>query len=111
VPAAAPTTPAAASVLVAQAAAAAPPPPDELELLSGGKAVLPDEVWQQLSTDAELVLEFTVNVDGSVSDVSVQSSTHKLLDAIAIESLQGWRFKPIRQAQVHGVQLVFHPRE
>jgi TonB family protein len=109
-------TPTIATEMVAQAAgAAAPPPPpsrpDELELVSGGKAELPDELWQQLRTDAELVLEFTVNADGSVSGVSVQSSTHNFLDAIAIESLQGWRFKPIRQAQVHGVQLVFHPRD
>ena len=93
------------------AALAEPPPPATLELMSDAAIVLPDEIHEQLRADAELEVQFTVNPDGSVSDVSVQASNNPNVDAAALAGVRGWRFKPIAQAQVHSVQLVFHPRE
>ena len=93
------------------AALAEPPPPAALEPVSDGAMVLPDSIYDQLRTDAEVELQFTVNPDGSVSDVSVQASNNPDVDAVALAGVRGWRFKPIAQAQVHSVQLVFHPRQ
>ena len=92
---------------------APPPPPTALELMSDGGMVLPDSIHDQLRSDAEVELQFTVNADGSVSDVSVRASNNPSVDAAALTGVRGWRFKPIAQAQaqVHSVQLVFHPRE
>ena len=93
------------------AALAEPAPPATLELVSDGAMVLPDAIYEQLRTDAELELQFTVNPDGSVSDVSVQASNNPNVDAAVLTAVRGWRFKPIAQAQLHSVQLVFHPRK
>jgi TonB family protein len=99
-----------AATRVAAAEAAPPSPPEALELVSDGAMVLPEAISKELRTDAEVELQFTVNADGSVSDVSVQSSNNPNVDLAAVKAVRGWRFKPIAQAQVHSVQLVFHPR-
>ena len=88
-----------------------PPPPTALELVSDGEMVLPDAIYDQLRADAEVEIQFTVNADGSVSDASVRASNNPNVDAVALAGVRGWRFKPIAQAQVHSVQLVFHPRQ
>jgi periplasmic protein TonB len=86
------------------------PPPAALELVSDHALVLPELVYAGLRQVAELEVQFTVNPDGSVSDVSVQSSNNPSVEPTALEAVRAWRFKPIAQAQVHSVQLVFHPR-
>ena len=110
-PAAAASTPTAgAASREAARDEAPPPPPAALELVSEETLVLPEPIYAGLREVAELELQFTVNPDGSVSDVSVQSSNNPSVDPTALEAVRGWRFKPIAQAQVHSVQLVFHPR-
>ena len=54
-----------------------------------------------------MVVNFTVNPDGSVADVAVRSSNDRALDPIAIDAVQQWRYQPIAVAQSHAVQLVF----
>ena len=89
---------------------APPPPPAALQLVSEESWVLPGSIYAGLREVAELQLQFTVNPDGSVSEVSVQASNNPTVDPSALATVRGWRFKPIAQAQVHSVQLVFHPR-
>jgi TonB family protein len=95
--------------LAAPAALAAPVALPLLERVAGGEPVLPEEILRQLDAAADVELEFTVNTDGSVSDVSVRSSSNPTLDPIALELVKGWRFKPIAHNRLHTVQLVFHP--
>lgn len=45
----------------------------------------------------ELVLDFVVEPDGSVSGITLQKSLHPLCDSSAISSLQATRFIPARQ--------------
>jgi len=72
---------------------------------------LPERVRRRLHSDAEVVVNFTVNADGSVSDASVQSSSEKSLDPIALDAVRQWRYRPIAAAQTHAVQLVFRLRD
>jgi TonB family protein len=89
----------------------APPEPAALELVAGAESTLPEAMLQQLREAAELELEFTVTADGSVADVSVLSSNNQAVDPFALDLVRTWRFKPIAQAQMHSVQLVFRPRD
>lgn len=105
------------------AAAAALPPVDAARAPSASSAVaplraplqlaeyvepqVPDRVRRRLPADAEVVLEFTVNPDGSVADLNVRSASDRALEQIAIDAVRQWRYQPIAAAQAHVVQLVF----
>jgi TonB family protein len=52
-------------------------------------------------------LVFKVNPDGSVADLNVQASNSAVLDAIVLDAVRQWRYKPIAQARTHRVQFVF----
>ncbi len=82
-----------------------------LELADYVEPKPPDRVLRRLQGDAEVVVHFTVNPDGSVTDASVQSSSDEALDPIALDAVRQWRYRPIAAAQAHAVQLVFRVRE
>ena len=67
---------------------------------------LPNSLMRRLRSDVEVVVGFTVNADGSVSDVAIRSSPMKALDASIVEAVSQWRYEPIREARAHAVQLV-----
>lgn len=62
---------------------------------------------RRLRRDAEVLLVFKVNPDGTVADLNVQSSSDSALDAIALDAVRQWRYKPIAEARTHRVQFVF----
>ena len=72
---------------------------------------LPDRLRRRLQADANVVLDFTVNPDGSLADVAVRASSDRALDAIAVDAVRQWRYRPIATAQAHAVQLVFRRRD
>jgi TonB family protein len=55
-----------------------------------------------------VVVGLTVNADGTVSDLAIQSSTHPQMDAAVLEAVQQWRYEPIRVPRAHAVQVVLH---
>ncbi len=96
----------ATSAAVALPPKAEPLPLVPLKLAQMVEPSLPGNVLRRLRADVEVVVGFTVNADGSVSDVAVRSSPMKLLDAPVVEAISQWRYEPIREARAHAVQLV-----
>ncbi len=82
-----------------------------LELIDYVEPVLPDRLRRRLRDDAEVVVQFTVGLDGSVLDASVRSSSDRVLDPVALDAVRQWHYRPIATAQAHAVQLVFRLRE
>ena len=81
-------------------------PPLPLKLAQLVEPTLPDSVLRRMRNDVEVVVGFTVNADGSVSDVAIRSSPLKSLEGSIIEAVSQWRYEPIREARAHAVQLV-----
>lgn len=64
-------------------------------------------LWARLRSrsDAEVAVVFTVNTDGSVSNIFVRSNPDKVLDPIVVDAVRQWRFEPIPQPRDHSVVL------
>jgi TonB family protein len=78
-----------------------------LQLVDYVAPAIDERTRRKLKTDGEVVLAFTVNPDGSVSDLSVSSASDRALEPAALDAVSKWRYQPIASAQAHGVQLVF----
>jgi TonB family protein len=83
-----------------------PAPPLPLKLAQMVEPALPAAVLRRMLNDAEVIVGFTVNADGSVSNVAVRSSPLKSLEAPVIDAISQWRYEPTGEARVHAVQLV-----
>lgn len=76
--------------------------PSDLPRLRGGlgrfymSIVYPEEA-RRAGIQGELVLDFVVEPDGRVADVTLHKSLHPLCDSSAISSLQATRFAPAQQ--------------
>lgn len=88
------------------AAVPAPPAPPKPQGISapvsiGGSHSCMNEyppAAQRLNQEGTTSIKFTVNTDGSVSNVQVVgSSGHDMLDSAAIRCAQNWRYKPAVQ--------------
>ena len=67
----------------------APTPAREaLQLADYVEPLLPDRLRRRLQGDGEVVLTFTVNTDGSVADVAVQSSSERALETAALDAVR-----------------------
>ncbi|HRI18723.1 MAG TPA: TonB family protein, partial [Burkholderiaceae bacterium] len=71
---------------------------------------MPERLRRRFQSDGEVVLDFTVNADGTVSDIAVRSASDKALESVAVDAVRQWRYRPISTAQAHGVHLVFKLR-
>jgi len=91
----------------AETALATPTPRAVLQLVDYVEPVMPERLRRRLQVDGDVVVNFTVNPDGSVADVAVRSSNDRALDPIALDAVRQWRYQPIAVAQSHAVQLVF----
>ncbi len=81
-------------------------PPLPLKLAQMVEPSLSPTVLRRMLNDVEVVVGFTVNADGSVSNVAVRSSPLKALEAPVIDAIGQWRYEPIGEPRVHAVQLV-----
>jgi TonB family protein len=81
-------------------------PPLPLKLVQLVEPSLSSMVVRRMRADAEVVVGFTVNADGTVSDVAVRSSPMQALDDAVVEAVSQWRYEPIGAARTHAVQLV-----
>ena len=110
-PAPAASTALALSSVAAPIPAAPPAVASPLVLTAYVAPEFPERIKRRMRVDGEVVLGFTVKPDGSVADVTVRSSTEKSLEPNAIDAVRQWRYKPIDEAQLHAVQLVFRVKE
>lgn len=67
---------------------------------------LPTTLLRRLRGAVEVVVGFTVNRDGSVSEVAVRSSSNPAVDGAVLDAVRQWRYEPLPQARTHAVQLV-----
>lgn len=58
-------------------------------------------------TNGKVMLTFTVQPDGSVSEPLVLNTTHRKLSKPALDAVSQWRFEPIRMARVAQVEIEF----
>ena len=65
----------------------------------------------KLRGDVEVVVSFTVNPDGSVSDPAIRSSTHRPMDNAVLDAVRQWRYEPLAASRAHSVQLVLRQGE
>ncbi|MBC7993116.1 MAG: TonB family protein [Rhizobacter sp.] len=77
-----------------------------LKLAQMVEPALSPTVLRRMLNDVEVVVGFTVNADGSVSNVVVRSSPMKSLDAPVIDAISQWRYEPTGESRSHAVQLV-----
>ncbi|HLY04656.1 MAG TPA: energy transducer TonB [Rhizomicrobium sp.] len=89
-----------------QTAAVAPPAPPKPQGISAPVSIGASHscmneypaAAQRLNQEGTTSVRFTVNTDGSVSNVQVVgSSGHDMLDSAAIRCAQNWRYKPAMQ--------------
>lgn len=78
-----------------------------LELVDYVEPVLNERVRRRLRADGEVVVEFMVQVDGTVAATAVRSASDRVLEPVALDAVRQWRYRPIAAAQPHAVQLVF----
>lgn len=64
-----------------------------LELVSVRLPEYPEDA-RQLGTEGHVVVELTVDVDGTVKSVLLLQSTNRALNRPSLEALRQWRFKP-----------------
>lgn len=80
-----------------------------LQLAHMVEPVIPRRLRERVRGEIEVVVSFTVNSDGSVSGVAVQSSSQPLVDATVLDAVSQWRYGPIPAPRSHAVQLVLRP--
>lgn len=102
-PAVLPAPPTAALAEPAPVPAGPLPPLKNIHLV---EPELPVSTLRRLRGEVEVLVGFTVNTDGSVSDVAIRSSPNQALDGPVVEAVRQWRYAPVGQPRSHAVQLV-----
>lgn len=98
-----------AAIAATGPASAAAPDEDEDEPLVLEHQVEPDfpgTLVRQLHR-GKVQVRFTVRPDGTVEQPEVVSSSHRRMNAPALDAVAQWRFKPVRQARLGVVELGF----
>jgi protein TonB len=92
----------------AQLTPAAPVPEVEVALraIAQPQPEFPRELRSTV-TQGKVVMAFTVQPDGSVSEPTVLNTTNRKLSKPALEAVAKWRFEPIRIARVAQVEIAF----
>lgn len=98
----------------ALAKAPAPPPPVEeeeetqLKALTQAQPVIPRNVLASL-TAGKVMVKFTVEANGTVSNAEVLSSSSRQLNKPTLTAISSWRFEPIKTPRVAQVEFDFTP--
>lgn len=101
------------SVSPPQAAKAAEPAPVTtievpLKLVQYIEPEIPQRLRARLRNNNEVTVGFTVNRDGSLSDVGIRASTNRALDDAVLDAVRQWRYGPLPEPREGTVQLVFN---
>ena len=100
-PAAAPAAPAVAAVEEEE--------DDELQLIAQADPVYPRGL-QGAPESGKVTVALTVQPDGSVSEASVVTASHRRFGKPAADAVAQWRFAPIKTARTVRVEIGFNPR-
>ncbi|WP_317201956.1 TonB family protein [Janthinobacterium sp.] len=104
--------PAAPPAVVAKAPEPPPPAADEeetpLKALAQAQPVIPRNVLASL-TAGKVMVKFTVEANGSVSNAEVLSSSSRQLNKPTLAAITAWRFEPIKTPRVAQVEFDFTP--
>jgi TonB family protein len=100
-PAAAPTAPAVAAVEEEE--------DDELQLIAQVDPIYPRGM-QGAPESGKATIALTVQPDGSVSETSIVSASHRRFGKPAADAVAQWRFAPIKTARTVRVEIGFNPR-
>ncbi|KGM56741.1 hypothetical protein N799_02300 [Lysobacter arseniciresistens ZS79] len=93
----------------ARAAAAAKPTADDLRPLSMSAPVFPRDALRARQS-GEVVVEYTVGTDGSVTSARVvRSEPARVFDRAALDAVQSWRFQPISAPVTTRRAIGFNP--
>jgi len=76
-------------------------------LLSKVDPELPSRLQRRGTRRTEVLVEMTINADGSVRDVKLRSAADEEFAASVREAVQQWRYEPQPITRPHTVQLVF----
>jgi TonB family protein len=68
---------------------------------------LPREFLQSGARAGRVVVNFTVNPDGSVSDAAISESSDRLLNRAVLSAVKQWIYKPIAQSQPNSAVIAF----
>lgn len=79
------------------------PPP---RLVSRVDPELPPRIFRRVGQRPEVVVDFTVNADGSVGEASVRSASVADAAAPVLEAVRQWRYEPQPFARPHTVRLL-----
>jgi TonB family protein len=86
---------------------AAAPEEAELKVIARVEPDIPQRVQTNMRGTAQVVVAFTVNPDGSVSNPVVTSSSNSALNRYTVTAVKAWRFEPIPMARDHMVSFTF----
>lgn len=101
---------AAAASEVPAAASSAPAAPSALRAISTPSPQYPPEALRD-GRQGEVVVEFTVNPDGSVSNPRVvRSDPPRVFDRAALSAVRRWRFQPVASATTTRRTIGFSPQ-
>lgn len=107
-----PASPAGATAPVQPAKAAEPAPLTAIEvplkLVQYIEPEIPQRLRARLRNNNEVTVGFTVNRDGSLSDVGIRASTNRALDDAVLDAVRQWRYGPLPEPREGSVQLVFN---
>lgn len=105
-------SPAGAASPVQPAKAAEPAPVTAIEvplkLVQYIEPEIPQRLRARLRNNNEVTVAFTVNRDGSLSDVGIRASTNRALDQAVLDAVRQWRYGPLPEPREGTVQLVFN---
>ncbi len=88
-----------------------PPPQEEeeevpLKAISQAQPTIPRNVLTALNA-GKVMVRFTVEPNGSTSNVEVLSSSSRRLNSPTISAVSGWKFEPIKTARTAQVEFDF----
>ncbi len=85
----------------------APAEPAPLTIVKRVEPTLPPDLIDSRLASAKVVVAFTVNANGEVSNLSVASTTDPRLNRSILRAVQAWRYAPIPEAREHMVSFAF----
>jgi TonB family protein len=97
----------AAATLSAPAAVAAAAEPPPLTLIKRVEPALTTDLLDSRLNTAKVVVAFTVNPNGEVSNVFVAESSDRRLNRSVLRAVQAWVYAPIPKPREHRVSFAF----
>lgn len=79
-----------------------------LKLVQYIEPEIPQRLRARLRNNNEVTVAFTVNRDGSLSDVGIRATTNRALDDAVLDAVRQWRYGPLPEPREGTVQLVFN---